>query len=40
MLINTSFSIVYIATSVAIAMGGGITEPDEKDEEAICGRTT
>ena len=31
-----SHSIVYIPISVAIAMDGGITEPNEKDEEALC----
>lgn len=35
-----SFSIIYITIPVTIAMGRGITEPDEKDEETICSRTT
>ena len=39
-MIIKSFSITYITTPVTIAMGRGITEPDEKDEETICSRTT
>lgn len=34
-----SLSIIYIDISVVIAMGGGIAEPNEKDEETICSRT-